>query len=183
MSQTDPNPYASPSMAAEAQPPVGPIQGTIDYPLASRWRRFLGALIDNLILLPLIVLAGFVFALVIFLTGEQDQTSIAWSQSNVADSLFGLVMGGSLFLAVHGYLLATRGQTVGKYLLNTQIVSEDGRLVPFWQLIATRYVPLWLVSAIPGIGGILSIADGVAIFRDSRKCFHDDIAGTKVIQL
>jgi uncharacterized RDD family membrane protein YckC len=170
-------------MAAEVQPPAAPIQRTIDYPLATRWMRFLGALIDFLVLMPLLVVAGFVFAAFTLSTTPPGQATESSPASSLTQALLSLVSGGALFLAVHGYLLATRGQTVGKYLLNMQIVSDYGRLVPFWRLIALRYVPLWLVSAIPGIGAIMSLADALAIFRESRKCFHDDIAGTKVIQL
>ena len=37
-----------------------------------------------------------------------------------------LVIGFILFLVIHGYLLATRGQTVGKTLLKIRIVRSDG---------------------------------------------------------
>ena len=55
--------------------------------------------------------------------------------------------------------------------------------MPFGPLVLKRYVPLWVVANIPFIGGLFALADSLAIFRDTRKCIHDDIAGTKVIKL
>jgi uncharacterized RDD family membrane protein YckC len=137
----------------------------------------LGALIDYLIFLSFVLLAGIVRAAIHIAIAGSNQPLEApspWQMHAISCALF---------LVLHGYLLATRGQTIGKYLLGMQIVSADGRLVPFWRLIALRYLPFWVVTAAPRIGWILSLANALAIFRESRKCFHDDIAGTKVIQL
>jgi uncharacterized RDD family membrane protein YckC len=180
---SDPNPYASPSVPTQAMPgsPPGGVQGSVDAVLATRWQRFWGSLIDGLVILPPLLIVTIV---IVFLLEEGfDETSQSPWQSEFVQSLLGLFVGVSLFLAIHGYLLATRGQTVGKYLLHMQIVSNDGQLLPLWRLIATRYLPMWLLSLIPGVGGLISLANALAIFRESRKCFHDDIAGTKVIQL
>ena len=179
MTSVDPNPYASPSIAAEGTPTATGVVATIDFPLASRWRRFLGALIDAVIQLIIVLPLGAAIDAALVIAGV-DMTSL---EESFLPSLFGFVLGCGVFVLVNGYLLATSGQTVGKYWLSTQIVSDEGRLVPLWKLMALRYVPLWLISVIPGLGWIVSLADSLAIFRDSHKCFHDDIAGTKVIQL
>jgi len=44
-----------------------------------------------------------------------------------------------------------------------------------------RYIPIWIVGLIPGVGIALTILDALFIFRDDRRCIHDLIAGTKVI--
>lgn len=183
MSQFDPNPYASPSIAAEALSPAAPIHGTIDYPLASRGRRLLGAIIDSLILVPLAIVVWSILAAVFLFWSTTSAEGENLTGSELGDAVVGLFLGGTIFIVVHGYLLATRGQTVGKYLLKMQIVSDEGRLVSFWRLITLRYLPFWLASAIPGIGGVIGLANALAIFRESRRCLHDDFAGTKVIQL
>jgi uncharacterized RDD family membrane protein YckC len=179
MSQPDPNPYAAP--AALGPPLPHTFLAEIGSPpeLATRWQRFLGALIDGLIMLPLALAGGGVIVFAVFMSEVNADSP----EVRALEALAGLIIGGGLFLAVHGYLLATRGQTVGKLLLKTQIVSNDGRPFPFWRLVVLRYLPLWLVAQIPGIGHWVAIANALAIFRESRKCLHDDIAGTKVIQL
>jgi len=87
------------------------------------------------------------------------------------------------FLLVHGYPLATRGQSVGKILVQTRIVSvEDGKILPFSKLIALRYLPLWVAAQIPVVAQIFGLADALFVFRDDRRCIHDLIAGTRVIK-
>ena len=88
------------------------------------------------------------------------------------------------FLSVHGYLLATRGQTVGKVLMKTKIVHHNtGNLVPLLPLFLKRYLLLWLLIEIPVFGGFLNLANAMMIFRENKKCLHDEMAGTKVVTL
>jgi uncharacterized RDD family membrane protein YckC len=73
-----------------------------------------------------------------------------------------------------------RGQTVGKLLLNTQIVDDRNQILDFWPLIFKRYFPLWLVAGIPFIGGIFALANALAIFRAcSGCCSRSTPAGTR----
>jgi hypothetical protein len=37
------------------------------------------------------------------------------------------------------------------------------------------------IAMIPYVGNVIALIDVLMIFRTSRKCLHDDIAGTKVI--
>jgi uncharacterized RDD family membrane protein YckC len=67
--------------------------------------------------------------------------------------------------------------------MRTQIVSDEGKLLPLPTMILWRYLPLMIISQVPFVGAIVGLANVLAIFRASRKCFHDDIAGTKVIQI
>lgn len=168
-----PNPYASPAFVNDKFPLGASGQ------LATRGNRFLGALIDGLIILPISFGAGLVLGIVMVAAGIEP-TGIGF---NIIAAVAGGVLGAGIFLAVHGYLLATRGQTVGKMIMKTQIVSDSGELVPLGALILKRYVPLWIVASIPYVGGLICLGDALAIFRENRKCLHDEIAGTKVIQL
>jgi uncharacterized RDD family membrane protein YckC len=86
------------------------------------------------------------------------------------------------FLVVHGYLLKKSGQTVGKKLLGTKITDLEGNLPDFTTLIVKRYLPVSVVSIVPMIGPLLSLIDIVFIFRQDRRCVHDLIAGTKVVE-
>ena len=86
------------------------------------------------------------------------------------------------FLVVNGYLLATRGQTVGKLAAGTRIVSvADNKILPFHKVILLRYLPVWVIAYVPLIGPILGLVNPLFIFREDRRCLHDHIAGTRVI--
>jgi uncharacterized RDD family membrane protein YckC len=93
-------------------------------------------------------------------------------------------------------LLHTRGQTVGKLAVATRIVRRDGKRATFWYLIGFRYLPIWAIyiaggaiaqfapssfTALEILLGTILLANFLLIFRPSRACLHDDIAGTKVI--
>jgi uncharacterized RDD family membrane protein YckC len=172
----DLNPYSSPPALEPAQNrAIIFTQGQ----LATRWQRFLGALIDSLIGLPLFFIAGVAVGIVLVFAGFETDSD----QFRLAAKVVGLAAGAGVFVALHGYLLATRGQTIGKYLLKTQIVSDSGDLVPLHWLIVKRYLPIWVVAQFPLVGPLFAIANYAAIFREERKCFHDQIAGTKVIQI
>ena len=147
-------------------------------PLATRGERFAGAFIDGI--LNLIAVFAVVAALAfIGINIESDETLTG----SVASAVIGGLVGFAVFLALHGYLLATQGRTVGKLLVKTQIVDRDtNQIQPFGPLLLKRYAWLWLVASIPFFGGIVGLIDALLIFRENRACLHDDIAGTKVIK-
>ena len=92
-----------------------------------------------------------------------------------------LVVGFILFLLIHGYLIATRGQTVGKALLKIRIVRSDGSPASFGRIVGLRYLPTSVLASIPVIGTIYGLLDVLLIFRASRRCLHDNIADTIVV--
>lgn len=87
------------------------------------------------------------------------------------------------FFALHGYLLSRYGQTLGKRMLGIAIVTLDNRVPEFFPLIAQRYLTQWLAGMVPVIGILLRLIDVLAIVRPDRRCIHDHIAKTKVIDL
>ncbi len=120
---------------------------------------------------------GFIIGMM--LAGTIDPDSLT---GNLIFNLIGGFFGIAIFLAVNGFLLATRGQTVGKTIVKTQIVADDGSMMPFGPLILKRYLPFWILGMIPYLG-LLNLVNVLMIFRESHKCLHDEIAGTKVISL
>lgn len=161
------NPYAPP----EANVEVAEAGQTV---LAGRGARLGGAVIDTIIS----------FAIILPVMKFSGAWERALTQEQTIFELLGLsVLSFILFLAVHGYLLANYGQTVGKRLVKTRIVSvQDERILPFPRLVGLRYLPVAFVSQIPLLGPILSLVDVLYIFREDRRCVHDLIAGTKVIK-
>ena len=160
------NPYQPP----EAQTDVAV---TVDDELASRWRRLFGAIIDSLIL-------GGINFFYLFQSGqfEKMRQGIAPDFSQQLMSL-AIVIGA--FIVLNSLLLHTRGQTIGKLLLRTRIVKLDNQPASLHTILLLRYFPQWLVSMIPFIGGVLSIINVLFIFRADKRCVHDMIAGTRVV--
>ena len=161
------NRFAPPSAHVEDVTTQGVVQ------LAGRGARFGGAMIDGLLMLGIFWLIGVV---------------TPWSPFEAAAKAgFGtaLLINGGLgmvvFAIVHGYLLATRGQTLGKLLLGLRIVRSDGQRAGLVRLLGLRYGIGWLVNAVAFIGPLYSLADCLLIFRASHKCLHDNIADTIVV--
>jgi uncharacterized RDD family membrane protein YckC len=82
---------------------------------------------------------------------------------------------------VHGWLLKTRGQTVGKWLLGIRIVRTDSSPAGLARLLLLRWLPVCLAGLLP-YGAWVPLLDVLLIFRASRRCLHDQLAGTVVIR-
>lgn len=174
---SDANPFATP-------------QAAIDLPdasrdsrerLASRWARLAAAIIDGAIALV------FAFALAAAFTGKvpwrDDDYAEAMAQLSDLETLTMNALGIGFFLALHGYLLAKHGQTLGKLALGLRIVNQHGEIPKFLPLLGLRYLPQWIVVYVPRIGGLLTLIDLLFIFGKERRCLHDYIAGTWVIRI
>jgi len=144
--------------------------------LASRWKRLGGSLLDGLItmaiILPVMVISG-VFAQIT----QKHGMSIG---QQVLFFCFAMVVS----LLVNGYFLAKHGQTVGKKLVGTRIVSnESGQLLTLEKVFGLRFVLPSLITQIPIVGGIFAVLDSLFIFQKNKRCIHDLIAGTKVVKV
>jgi uncharacterized RDD family membrane protein YckC len=166
---TDRNPYAPPQ--AEVRDPPAAAEAADD--LASRKSRFFGALVDG-------VASALVLGPLMFFTGTV-QLMMA-GQLTYRTSLVIAAEGIVVFLLLNSYLLATAGQTIGKRFVGTRIVNvSDGRVPKFLTLVGARYGSNWVIGLIPGIGNVYGLADALFVFRADRRCVHDLIAGTKVV--
>lgn len=163
---SDENVYAPP--VADLDIPEG------ENVLAGRWARLGGALIDG------IISSLFMFPLM-YVTGFWEDAMAG----NVAvlDTILLGILGFILFVLLHGYLLAKQGQTIGKKLVRTRIVSVDSNeILPLWKVILVRYLPISVAANLPMIGQFLVIIDALFIFGKNKRCIHDLIAGSKVIK-
>ncbi len=161
--------YAPP--AAE----VADVSASGEAPLAGRGARLGGAIIDGVILLGLWWLVSAITPWNIF----SPQMAEAGFMALIGMQLLGLL----LFAIVNGYLLMTRGQTVGKLLLGMRIVRPDGSAASPGRIIGLRYGIGWLLSALPVVGMIYALVDCLMIFRADRRCLHDLIADTIVVKV
>lgn len=142
--------------------------------LATRWQRFWAAIVDVLVGLVALWLIGTITSWDPF---ASDADAGLWDTD-----LMGTLVGFITFAVVHGYLLATRGQTVGKLALGIRIVRSDGSRASLGRLLGLRYGIGSATMAIPAVGGIFGIIDALLIFRQSRRCLHDNIADTIVVK-
>jgi uncharacterized RDD family membrane protein YckC len=88
-----------------------------------------------------------------------------------------------IFFVLHGLLLYQYGQTIGKKVMGIAIVTLENNKPAFFQLIAQRYFSQWIMGMVPVVGIILRLADVLMVFRKDKRCLHDLIARTKVIDL
>jgi uncharacterized RDD family membrane protein YckC len=87
-----------------------------------------------------------------------------------------------LWWILQAVLLSTRGQTVGKLIVNIRIVRfEDGRNPGFGAAVLLRWIIPFLLFIIPCVGFLFFLSDSLSITRQSRRCYHDHLAGTVVV--
>mgnify|MGYP003422793069 FL=1 len=153
---------------------VADVSATGEAQLAGRGARLGGAIIDGVMLLGLWWLVGLVTPWNIFSPKMAEAGFVAM----IGMQLLGLL----LFAIVNGYLLMSRGQTIGKLLLGMRIVRPDGSAATPGRVIGLRYGVGWMLSAIPVIGMVYALVDCLMIFRADRRCLHDLIADTIVVK-
>ncbi len=141
--------------------------------LASRGRRLLAVIIDGLIgmaaVLPIMYFTG-------YFEGFPDNQEISF-QHTALMALVGL----GFFVVIHGKWLVTYGQTVGKRLLGIKFTDLEGNVPTIGRHLVPRYAFTTLIVYIPLIGNILSLIDSLSIFKGNRRCIHDYIGKTMVI--
>ncbi|MDQ6640257.1 MAG: RDD family protein [Pseudomonadota bacterium] len=158
-------------------PPLAHVEDVAQGPgvLAGRWIRLGATLIDA-------VVAGLAFGLLALVSPiNVFRPSLASSNGLWMLLVQNLVLGFILFLVIHGYLIATRGQTIGKALLKIRIVRSDGTPASFARIVGLRYLTTSVLASIPVVGTIYGLVDVLLIFRASRRCLHDNIADTIVV--
>lgn len=147
---------------------------TAEGPLAARSKRFWAAMIDMLIAFALL---GAVAAA----TGWKFWAPPA-GQSLVVSFGINMGIGFVVYVLVHGWLLHTQGQTVGKRVLGLRVVRSDGSRAGIGRLLFVRYLLNAMFSIVPVIGSFYALADCLLIFRASHKCLHDNLADTIVVK-
>jgi len=96
-----------------------------------------------------------------------------------------LTIGVIAYAVLNGWLLHTRGQTVGKAMLGLVIVDNtSGKKASLWKLLLIR---MWFFPSLLLLGitpyAIVPFIDHAMIFTPSRRCLHDRICGTSVIKM
>lgn len=154
------------------------VEGQIssDQVLASRGIRLVASIIDSLIMAVIIVP-------VMFATGYFE-SAMSGSSFELQLIVLPIIIGIAAFLLVNGYFLHTQGQTVAKKMFGIRIVRyHDGEIIPLWEIIIKRFAPMAILGNLPIIGGLFGLLNAVLIFGQEKRCLHDYIAGTKVVNV
>jgi uncharacterized RDD family membrane protein YckC len=141
--------------------------------LATRGTRLGAAVIDVVVAMAAMWLLSLVTPWNPF-----DNQGFTWWQPQFVNPALGFV----IFMAVNGWLLATRGQTVGKLLLKIRIARPDGTPASPGRVLGLRYGVSSLINIFPIAGQVWGFIDALSIFRRSRRCLHDSIADTIVLK-
>lgn len=156
---------------------------TVLPPRAGRFRRLIATTIDAVLVPALTILLILIFGVVEHADDYADDYADYWLVAH----MLGLAV--LSYLLLNGYGLWRRGQTLGKKLCGIGIVAIDQGHVTsakpsFWKLILIRalFFPRLFVAIIPWCV-IVPLIDLVFIFRGDRRCLHDLISGTVVIDV
>lgn len=162
------NPYAPPEARVSDFREAGR-----DVELAGRGTRLGAAIVDTLIfgstVIPILIAAGFD-------PGEVAEPSAYLGVGGLVTVLLLIVI-----LAITAVLVYRNGQTIGKWLVDIKVVRTDGTRASFARIFWLRNFVNWIPSAIPVIGNFYGLADSLFIFGAQRRCIHDFIADTIVV--
>jgi len=171
----------SDAVDARFAPPQAHVEdlATGEQVLAGRGERFIAATLDGLIGGGVGWVIGMIPAVQKLL---QAQTA-AVAENVWTLTPWTLTVGVVVFLALQGWPLLTRGQTIGKIIMKLRIVRPDGSRPDAFRLLGLRYGIGILCNLNVVVMMIYGMLDSLMIFRSSRKCLHDTIADTLVIKL
>lgn len=162
------NPYQAPSalVAPRLRPEPRPPQRQTT--LAGRWIRFGAQLLDGLVFAAAVI----VLAVVMGMSGNRGEEETVYMVIGVAALGIG---------AVNLFLLGSRGQTIGKMLVKVKIVRSSGEDANLGRIVLLRILPINAVGLIPVLGALIGLVDALMIFGEERRCLHDHLADTIVV--
>lgn len=168
------NPYAAPQAAVDDV--AGGAGDDLEQHKATRGKRLGAAAIDGLVsavwIAPLV--GGWVWRYVTLMQGR--------SSTHVSGML--MFLGAVLALgiiAVNLVLIHRSGQTIGKRALDIAVVRSDGSRISLRRYVFLRILPVALLALVPLVGRFAGLVDALAIFGNDRRCLHDYIADSIVV--
>ncbi len=174
------NPYTPSSVQTYEAPSAGGVA-----PLASLGQRLGAVLLDVVVFLPAYIPIFMSFAAGAAAAAAANGGDLS-DLRDIQPNFLLLGLGGGLALAlvvVNIVMLAKRGQTIGKRIVGIRIVGAENDENPGWvKTIILRAVVNGFIGAVPLIGSFYALADILFIFRQDRRCIHDLLAGTRVVQ-
>nr|WP_063570822.1 RDD family protein [Luteibacter rhizovicinus] len=158
----DSNPYAAPQSELETHAAT---PASLERAKASRGQRFGAAFLDGIF--STICLAPWTYSMK---SGGMTRSAALLG--------FGLLV---VLCIINLVLLSKNGQTLGKKIVGPKVVVSGRSPAPLWRIVVLRWLPLTAVSMIPKVGIVVALVDACAIFTSERRCGHDFVAGTIVV--
>ena len=167
---TEPNPFVPPqSNLADA--PSG------EATLAGRGNRLGAVILDGLIT----GIPAFLALLAILHLMGQTFFSPVRGAERFGRTVLQTALTLAFYIGINIFTLKRDGQTLGKRLCGIRIARLDGSVPSLGASLGMRYVLMMALALVPIGGLILALVDPLLIFRQSRKCLHDELAGTVVL--
>lgn len=169
------NPYAAP--AAVVDDVQGRFEGDLESRKASRGKRLGAALLDGVI--NVVWLAPFIM-------GAVMADGVKAGTKSAGPMIALVALGCILLLAlivINCVMIHRTGQTIGKRTLDIAMVRSNGNRMGLLRYIFLRVLPLGVLGAIPLVGRFVGLIDVLLIFGAERRCLHDLIADTIVIDV
>lgn len=134
--------------------------------MSSRWRRLFGVLVDG-IAGTVAVFAGAMLLPIMF--AEPNPES--------AEQMLVMFLPAIVFGICQMCMLTEHGRTVGKFAVGTKIIVAGGSPPGFYRGVVLRVFAVSLLGFVPFFG----LVDALWIFGEQKRCIHDLIAGTWVV--
>jgi uncharacterized RDD family membrane protein YckC len=149
---------------------------------ATRGARFGAAFIDGL-LFGLPFLPSYLSAVPAVMHQTRPGALAIWVAIAATGGRFYFALIAALCVAaVTAVLVYKNGQTIGKKLLKIKVVRKDGSRATFGRIFGLRYLLNSLITFIPLIGPLYALVDILFIFGTAKRCCHDYIADTIVVE-
>jgi uncharacterized RDD family membrane protein YckC len=143
--------------------------------LSGRGTRLAAAIIDSILL---IIPNTIVFVLFYGFNGYMENLT----KRNLEFTLSSLFLGLLVNLVFNGYPLYKNGQTIGKMIMDIKIVDMNNNIPSLFRSFFLRSFLFSVLVFIPFID-FVAMLDIFFIFSQSRRCLHDRVAGTKVVDV
>ena len=155
---------------------------TFGYEIAGIGSRFIGALVDSIILVVSLMLLNIILGVVLSVTGDVeslflgDENEIGW-WSGLVLAIYTLLNFGLIWGYYILFELLWNGQTPGKRVAKVRVVRIDGNPVGFIEIVVRNLVRI--IDFLPGAYGIGLVT---MFFNRQARRLGDFAAGTLVIK-
>jgi uncharacterized RDD family membrane protein YckC len=179
MSTPSNNNYAPPQSVVADIP-----SGDTTFVKASRVSRLVAVFVDGLLFgLPFTVSYIATFKAMVHTPATAYNPFAVWAtMAATGTAFYAALLIDLVLIAITTVLVYRNGQTIGKKLLGIKVARTDGSRASLARIFWLRYLLNTVISLVPMIGGLYGLVDALMIFGESRRCCHDHIADTIVIQ-
>lgn len=170
------NPYQAPKTTIDV-----PQEG--DLVLASRWYRLFARIFDEVLALLISTATMSWWIEEWFASDSEGSFEIFWMPYSGVE-LVDLLVLFAVYVVLNVYLLATKGQTIGKLIFRIRIVDYyTDEIAKLRFSLAMREGIMFALNFFGFLGLAIGLIDALFIFSSNKRCLHDYWGFTKVVRL